>query len=147
MQTFYLPLPADHLLQALNSLHGGLTWLASSWRPVSPIWNYVVITVSSDDTIIYYDQMENGYERAFRNPTNIYDAVSNLPPRSGATAIRSTVIPGTVDDIINGQTTICCECGPGCPGPGSNNPLVRAGDKFAASKTIAITWAGWASRP
>ncbi len=149
VQTFYLPLPADHLLQALNSLHGGLTWLASSWRPVSPIWNYVVITVSSDDTIIYYDQMENGYEESIRNPTNIYDAVSNPSGTQvwGDGNPLNGHPPGTVDDIINGQTTIVLSNAVPVPGaPDPNNPLVRAGDKFAASKAIAITWAGWASQ-
>jgi hypothetical protein len=77
VQTFYLPVPADQLLQALTTIHGGATWLGSQWTPVSPIWNYVVITVSSDDTLIYYDQMESGYEINIRNPTNLYHAVSN----------------------------------------------------------------------
>ncbi|MDY0149001.1 MAG: SdrD B-like domain-containing protein, partial [Kiritimatiellia bacterium] len=149
VQDFYLPVPADQLLEALTTLHGGATWLASQWTPVSPVWNYVVITVSSDDTLIYYDHMENGFETNIRNPTNQYHSVTNLSGTQiwGDGNPLNGHPPGMPDDIIGGQTTIVLINSIDVPdSPDPENPLFRAGDKIAASKAIAVTWAGWASQ-
>ena len=70
VQTFYLPIPEEDLLQTLTSIHGGASWTL----PAEPIESYNSIVVFVDGTVIYYDQWEDGYEQDIANPNHIYSA-------------------------------------------------------------------------
>ena len=63
VQTFYLPIPEEDLLQTLTSIHGGASWTL----PAEPIESYNSIVVFVDGTVIYYDQWEDGYEQDIAN--------------------------------------------------------------------------------
>ena len=74
VQTFYLPIPEEDLLQTLTSIHGGASWTL----PAEPIESYNSIVVFVDGTVIYYDQWEDGYEQDIANPNHIYSAANAL---------------------------------------------------------------------
>jgi uncharacterized repeat protein (TIGR01451 family) len=148
VQFFYLPLPEGQLLQAMQSIEGGTTWIDGTLKPANPIQYYVSISSVSDGTIIYYDQMEDGYESTVNNPTSIFDAITNPSgtqiwgdgnPENGSP-------PGIPSDLINaGSVIILNNPVDSTTPPNPATPLFQAGDKIAATKAIAMTFAGWAS--
>ena len=142
VQTFYLPLPANQLLNALQAISGNTT-------PAYPIQIRAVITTSSDATIIYYDQMENGFEAVINVPTSIYNPIGNPSGTQiwGDGDPSNGFPPGFPDDLIPAGSAITL-ANPILNGqPTVNAPLFNAGDKIAATKGIAVTWAGWSTGP
>jgi uncharacterized repeat protein (TIGR01451 family) len=140
VQIFYLPLPADQLRTALRTI-------ADSTAPDWPVWIYAVVTAVSDGTIIYYDQMEDGYEAELRNPTSIYHPTTNPSGTQiwGDGDPSNGFPPGIPDDLINAGAAIVLTNPIDSGEPTSSNPLFNGGDKIASNKAIAVTWAGWAS--
>jgi hypothetical protein len=146
VQTYYLPVPENQLLLVLQSIEDG----GPSTPPGSPIQNRAVITAVSDDTIIYYDQMENGYEAVIRNPVGIYHSVTNPSGTQiwGDGDPSNGQPPGVTDDLIRAGTAIRLAGALTVPlSIDPNNPQFRGGDKFASTKAIAVTWAGWSTGP
>ena len=89
VQTFYLPIPEEDLLQTLTSIHGGASWTL----PAEPVASYNSIVVFVDGTVIYYDQWEDGYERTPR------------ARRSGAMATPPTAIRPTTRTTSSTRAT------------------------------------------
>lgn len=148
VQTFYVPLPEPHMLTVLRELSTGLA-ANTNYYPANPMTRYIGISVIGKGTIIYYDQMENGYEADIANPTSIYDAVTNPSgtqiwgdgdPSNGAP-------PGIPSDLLEGGTTIILDGEMNTPGePTAASPKFNGGDKIASSKAIAITTTVWAGK-
>lgn len=142
VQYFYIPQPEDHLLQVYRTIQAGGSGAVAS----DPIWTYVSIAILADNTVVYFDQWENGYDSDISNPTNIY-SFSN----PGGTQIwgdgdnSNGAPPGVPDDILKAGTVILL-----------NNPVTSTnrlaidfdgGDKIAASKTIAVSRLSWSTGP
>ncbi len=143
VQFFYVPFPEDQLLQGLQAIEAGST----SPDPVNPVQTYISIAAIANNTIVYYDQWENGYDGDIANPLNLY-STSNL----GGTQIwgdgntANGAAPGVTTnagDVINAGTVIVL-----------NNSVSTTNlsaidfdgrDKIAATQTIAVTKTGWAS--
>ncbi|WP_287463411.1 hypothetical protein, partial [Accumulibacter sp.] len=140
VQLFYVPFPEDQLLAGLQSISGNTT-------PTNPMQTYVSIAASSNDTMIYYDQWENGYDLDIANPTDLYSA-ANLGGTQiwGDGNISNGAAPGVTtnagDVIKAGQVIVL------------NNAVTTTNltaidfdgrDKIAATKTVALTHVGWAS--
>ena len=144
VQVFYLPLPEDQLRTALRTIESGGAGDAPDW----PVWIYAVVTAVSDGTIIYYDQMENGYEAELRNPDSIYHATTNPSGTQiwGDGVTLNGFPPGIPDDLINAGAAIVLTNSIDSGQPTAANPLFNGGDKIAANKAVALTWAGWASQ-
>lgn len=141
VQFFYVPFPEDQLLLGLQTIESG----GPSTAPTNPVTTYVSIAAVSSNTIIYYDQWENGYDPDIANPMNLYSTPGNL----GGTQIwgdadpTNGAPPGVATDIINAGTVIIL-----------NNvvdvttPLVidfDGRDKIAATKSVAVSRSGWAA--
>ncbi|WP_333788323.1 hypothetical protein, partial [Methanomethylovorans sp.] len=143
VQFFYVPIPEGQHLQALTAIQSG----GSGTSPGNPMQSYISISAIADNTIVYYDQYENGFEPDIGNPLDVYSN-SNLDgtqiwgdgdPSNGAP-------PGIASDIINEGTVIVL-----------NNPVtttdpitvIKYGgrDKIAATKTISVVRAGWSTGP
>jgi hypothetical protein len=142
VQLFYVPFPEDQLLQRLVAIENG----GGGATPVSPVTTYISIAAVAPNTIVYYDQWENGYDPDIANPANLYsggnpggtqvwgngNAADGAPPS----------IPG---DVINAGTVIVLS--------NSINTANLAAidfdgrDKIAATKTVAVTRVGWATGP
>ena len=135
-QTFYIPIPEDNLLTALNVI---------SPAAIDPVQTYVSLAVFVDGTFIYYDQWENGYDRDIANPNNLYSS-ANL----GGTQIwgdgdpSNGFPPGYPSDVLKAGDVIIL-----------NNAVKSTtrqsvidwdgGDKIGATKPIAVTRAVWAT--
>ena len=145
VQTFYIPMPEDDLLNVLQTIENGTTWIPAAQLPADPVYTYVTISVFSDNTIIYYDQWENGFETSINNPLNLYHPVDN----PGGTQIwgdgnpLTGRPPGFTNDVLNFGDVIRLENYV----VSTNRSVINfdAGDKIASTKPIAVTWAGWAS--
>src|SRR5258705_5001089 len=68
VQVFYMPFPEDQLLTGLQAIESG----GPSAAPTNPVTTYISLAAVSSNTIIYYDQWENGYDADIANPSNIY---------------------------------------------------------------------------
>ena len=66
VQLFYVPFPEDQLLQGLQAIE------RRPARPTNPVTTYISIAAVANNTIIYYDQWENGYDTDIANPLNLY---------------------------------------------------------------------------
>ncbi|MCW5558496.1 MAG: DUF11 domain-containing protein, partial [Verrucomicrobiae bacterium] len=141
-QFFYVPFPEDQLLAGLQAIESG----GSGSTPVNPVTVYISIASLANNTIIYYDQWENGYDDDIANPANLYSATN-----PGGTQIwgdgdsSNGIPPGFTTDVINAGSVIVL-----------NNTLNTANlaaidwdgrDKIAATKPVAVTKTGWATGP
>jgi len=141
-QYFYVPFPEDQLLAGLQAIESG----GSGSTPANPVTVYISIAPLANNTIIYYDQWENGYDGDIANPANLYSAV-NL----GGTQIwgdgdpSNGIPPGFATDVINAGSVIVL-----------NNALNTTTltaidwdgrDKIAATKPVAVSKTGWATGP
>lgn len=144
-QIFHLPLPEDDLLLALQTIEGDSQWISAAQKPRDPIQTFASITVFSDNTLIYYDHWESGFEFNIAQPTNLYDAVTN----PSGTQIWGDGDPanghpsGISDDELSAGTIIILDN----PVVSSNRTQVNfdGGDKLGATKAISVTRVGWAA--
>ena len=137
VQFFYVPFPEDDYLNAFQSIN--------ATNPVNPVTSYITITAVGDDTVIYYDQWENGYDTDIANSYNIYSA-TNLGGTQiwGDGNLANGIPPGFATDEIDAGAVIDL-----------NNQIQTGtletvidfdgGDKIAATKTVAVTRCCWAS--
>ncbi|MCM8639008.1 MAG: DUF11 domain-containing protein, partial [Candidatus Accumulibacter sp.] len=143
-QVFYVPFPEDQLLAGLQAIESG----SGSTNPTNPVQTYISIAASANNTIIYYDQWENGYDVDIANPNDLYSAINPGGTQIwGDGDISNGAAPGVASnaaDVINAGTVIVL------------NNAVQTGtlqsvidfdgrDKIAATKSVALTHVGWAS--
>ncbi len=140
VQTYYVPLPEEQVRNSLLTLYSGTG---------DDIRTVVSIAAISDDTIIYYDQWENGYEPELGHPSDIYDAATNPDgvqiwgdgdPSNGAP-------PNVPGDVINAGTVAVLENTIPANPRDSADIFFDGGDKFAVTKPVAVTRASWAIDP
>ena len=144
VQTYYLPIPEEDLLQTLTSIHGGASWTL----PAEPIESYNSIVVFVDGTVIYYDQWEDGYEQDIANPNHIYSASNPTgtqiwgdgDPSNGAPPdyphdkfYAGDVIVLSSEVKVNGRNA-------------AKQVFFDGSDKIGVSRPVAITRAVWASQ-
>ena len=144
VQTYYLPIPEEDLLQTLTSIHGGASWTL----PAEPIESYNSIVVFVDGTVIYYDQWEDGYEQDIANPNHIYSASNPTgtqiwgdgDPSNGAPPdyphdkfYAGDVIVLSSEVKVNGRNP-------------AKQVFFDGSDKIGVSRPVAITRAVWASQ-
>jgi choice-of-anchor A domain-containing protein/uncharacterized repeat protein (TIGR01451 family) len=136
VQTFYLPIPEPQFLQVLKTI-------AATSTPKNPMQVYASVAAVADNTIIYYDHWENGFDPDIANPLNVYSAANpggtqiwgDGDPSNGAP-------PGVPGDIINAGTVFLLNNAVDTAVPGIR---FDGRDKIATTKSIAVTRAGWAS--
>ena len=143
VQTFYIPRPEDEMLQSLQTIAAGIT---GEWQPTDPIQSYVSIAVFADNTVIYYDQWENGFDPDIANPTNRYNALTN----PGGTQIwgdgdpSNGYPPGYTTDVLSAGDVVLLTNAVVSASRGSVIDF-DGGDKIAVTKPIALTRATWAT--
>jgi uncharacterized repeat protein (TIGR01451 family) len=156
---FYMPLPESDALTAFESIfpgpnvNTGIETCPNSTAPGNPISTYSSITVLRDNTIIYYDHHENGYEADTLNPTTIdnggtseiwgdLNIANGFAPGSACTVASPDscdVLNAGIIIVLNNDITT------------TTNPEVQddfdGGDKISASDTISMTKANWSTGP
>lgn len=139
--TMYVPFKEVDVHRALF----GTGSLCTSCSANQDVRTTIGITIAADDTTIYYDHWEDGYEDDIANPapsstTRIW---GDANPANGA----PPGIPGDVLDagdviILQDVVDVTLATTP------SRNPATRfydGGDKIAATRGVAVTRAGWGS--
>ena len=96
VQFFYVPEEEEDIKQALI----GIT---SDFSAVTGIETVISLTVSTDNSIIYYDHWEDGYESDLDNPTQSSTQVwGDNDPSNG-------IAPGFTTDVLNAGDIIALE--------------------------------------
>jgi uncharacterized repeat protein (TIGR01451 family) len=146
VQFFYVPFPEDQVLAMLTAIENG----GPSQAPAEPITSYITITAVADDTIIYYDQWEDGYDVDIANTYNIYTSTNTGGTQIwGDKNVANGAPPGvTVDanDVVNAGTVIRLENTVVTTTRQTVKDDFDGGDKIAATKTIAVTRTTWAAQ-
>ena len=134
VQIFYVPAPEDDAFNALKGIFPGNVPFAIT----EPIVSFTSISVIAEGTIVYYDQWEDGYEIDISNPTQASTQIwGDGNPANGAP-------PGFAGDLFGSYAVIILR---------SNVDLLTrqsvvdfdGGDKFGATRSIAVTRAFWDS--
>lgn len=170
VEVYYVPLPDDWLMQHMEDIDAD-TGSDTTGGPYPPVRSVIGISISSDGTVVWYDQWEDGsYDADIANPTNVYHAVSNpsgtqiwgdnnpsngYPPRfkdQDNTAQRDVLNAGDV--IVLDNLVPITAINNGNHGPwyqtnpyysGRNAAVIRydGKDKFGSNFPVAATRAGW----
>lgn len=138
-ETFYVPYPEDQILTDLQGIRNGGVGQCGDGvdEPVDPITTLIGITILAENTVIYYDHIEDGFEPVLDNPVQSTTLVW------GDGDLSNGIAPGFPTDIISAGSEIVLR-----------NDVVTTtldsvidfdgGDKFAGSLPIAATRAAWA---
>jgi hypothetical protein len=144
VQFFYVPFPEDQVLTMLTAVN--------ATNPVNPVTSYVTITAVADDTVIVYDQWENGYDVDLTETLDTYSSIGAEPNLDGTQIwgdhnVANGAPPGVSTDLgdaIDSGTVINLESEVQTATRQSDIDF-DGGDKFAANKTIAVTRTTWAA--
>lgn len=139
VQHFYVPVPEDQVFAALKAIYpSNFTCPAFGENVANPIITYISISVISDNTILYYDHWEDGFEIDVTHPQQPTTQIwGDGNPANGAP-------PGNASDLIKVDSVIVL-----------NNPVnsttlqsvidFDGGDRISSSNMIAMTRAAWAT--
>ncbi len=135
--TFFVPIPEADYLLGLTEITLGITQL----KPVNPVTTYISIAAVADNTIIRYDQWEDGYDKAAYTETPLQPTTEVWGDRNPTNGIP----PGYTNDVILGGDVILLY-----------NSLYTTNasavdfdgrDKIIADRAISVTRTFWASGP
>ena len=138
-QYYYIPITADEVYQHYLDMNFG----NGSSVAQSNIITIISMVASISNTVIYYDQWENGFDLDISNPTNTWSAGN-----TGGTQIwgdnnpANGIAPGYTQDIINAGTIIVLQTTNNSPRD-SSIVSFDGGDKVASTKPITITEVLW----
>ncbi len=152
VQTFYNPLPEEDVYTALYEIEGEYEYKVTSngkttnYTPAWPVYSYTYITVFADNTVIYYDQFENGYEEDISNPESLYSSGNKQGTQIwGDGDLSNGCAPGTTDDILRAGSVIKLESAVEKDKVGMEL-YCNGRDKWAATKPCAASRALWADQ-
>ena len=104
VQIFYIPMPEDQILAALRGVYpGGAPALCNNnvaSDVLEPVNTYVSVAAIANDTIIYYDNWEDGFEPVISAPVQATTWIWGDGNLTNGTA------PGTGDDRIHAGTVL-----------------------------------------
>ncbi|MFN8470908.1 MAG: hypothetical protein U0822_01700 [Anaerolineae bacterium] len=143
LETFYLPLPEPQVRQALAQV--------SSATPTSNQMRSVTsISITVDNTKVYYDQWEDGYEADLSNPvqstTQIWgdgNAANGCAPNINFVAVTCT----NANDVLQAGDVIILDNLVPIPGTPPTPYPYNGRDKVGATDVVAIVRAEWAPSP
>ncbi|MGL6338657.1 MAG: DUF4347 domain-containing protein, partial [Waterburya sp.] len=142
-QLFYVPGSEADILSAFQSLtpnyNNGVNDFPAQYKPIAPITSTISLTASTNNTVIYYDHWEDGYEGDINNPVQSTTQIWG----DGNTA--NGVFPGTTTDQISAGDVAVLQNDVSLP-RNSSSTLFDGRDKIGASKAIAVTRTAWAAQ-
>ena len=134
VQFFYVPLDDDDIKIALDVLESDTTVNSNLDSSIS-------VTVSTNNTIIYYDHWEDGYETDINNPTQSSTEIwGDNDPSNG-------IPPGFTTDVLDAGEIIILRNTIATTPRDSNAIFFDGRDKLGASKAIVVTRQLWSESP
>ncbi|AFZ37589.1 conserved repeat domain protein [Stanieria cyanosphaera PCC 7437] len=133
VQFFYIPKKEADILTAIKAVATNTT---SNFNSATDINTVISITVSTNNTIIYYDHWENGYESNLSNPTQSNTQIwGDNDPSNG-------IAPGYTTDVLKAGNIISLT---NSVNPSTTSSVVDydGEDKIGASKAIVISRPYW----
>ncbi len=134
IQTFFVPLPELQVQTSLEAVDTGTDEIGDVMRSM------ISIVATGNNTIIYYDHWEDGYEADLANPVQASTQIwGDNDPANG-------IPPGFATDLINAGDVITLENDVSLPRDPSQ---IRydGRDKFGGTRAVAVTRASWAVDP
>lgn len=131
-QIHFVPLPEPDVQTALTAIAG-------VGKVSGDIKTVIAISATSDNTVVVYDQWEDGYEADLSNPLQSSTQIW------GDGNLANGVAPGTADDIIHAGQTLLLQ---NAVNPASPlTPDYDGRDKIGSTRAISVTKAGWSTVP
>lgn len=130
-QSYFVPLPETNLRGSYATLYAATS---------QQIQSIVSIATSSLNTIVVYDQAEDGYEADLNNPTQSSTRIW------GDGIASNGVAPGFADDRIPVGGSIVLQNRVDLPRD-TGDLLFDGGDRIASTRAVAVTRAAYATNP
>jgi len=134
VQTYFVSLPDQQVSDSFDALDNYQGRIGSVMR------NIISIVAALDNTIIYYDHWEDGYEIDIANP---YQSTAQIWGDSNSS---NGIPPGFASDVINAGDVVALENDVTLP----RNPsqiFYDSRDKFGVTHPVAVSHALWAPDP
>lgn len=133
VQFFYIP-------KKEADIRSGLYAVNTAFGLIGNIRTVVSLTVSTDNTIIYYDHWEDGYESDLNNPTQSTTKIwGDNDPSNG-------IPPGYTTDVLNAGNIITLDNVVNVANTATTIDY-DGEDKIGASKAIVVSRAYWPDDP
>lgn len=129
-QVHFVPLPEGNLQTAQKAISSNVSGNENT---------VIAITATSNNTVIVYDQWEDGYEADISNP------IQSTTQIWGDGDLNNGVTPGTTNDLIQAGQTIVLQ---NQVNPASPLTVDYDGrDKIGSTQAVSVVRAGWSATP
>lgn len=153
-QTFFIPMPEGDVFEnALRKINSGADKNGNLWVRGKMV-SLVSVAISTDDTVIYYDHWEDGYEKDATNPksqnTGIWgDGNASNGCRPDVALVRTCL---DADDVLNAGDSFVIESKITVPRDTSNwfssgGIKIDGGDRLEVNFPVTITRGEYAEYP
>jgi large repetitive protein len=139
VQTFYLSMPEDQVRTAFVAIDTGNGTIANTMVSITSI------AVTVNNTIIYYDQWEGGYEADIANPVQTSTLIFGDGNTSNGNACTYAATLCSNDVLTAGAVLVLRNDVPS--NPRGTSVTFDAHDKVAVTQLVAVTRAMWAAPP
>ena len=129
-QVHFVPIPEGNLQTAQQAISSSVSGLETT---------VIAITATANNTVIVYDQWEDGYEADINNPTQASTQIW------GDGNLTNGVAPGTTNDLIVAGQTILLQNQVNTATPLTVDYDGR--DKIGATQAVSVVRAGWSATP
>jgi hypothetical protein len=139
VQTFYIPFPEDVMF---NEFFVPINRNATK----GSVMSIIALSISTDNTIIWYDHWEDGYDADVTNTTTASKKTEVWGDGNATNGCQPTIVCTNAADVLMAGTSFVIQ---NIVDP-VRNPLVYkydGGDKVATNFPIAITRGGYPTRP
>ena len=141
VQVFYIPFPETQILASLETLVPPDNSCGTTFGtvPGNPVQTITTISISQDDTVVYYDHQEDGFE---------VDITAPVQPSTevwGDGNLANGAPPGVATDILTAGTVIRLDTTYITTSPPALS--FDGGDKIATTENTAVTRVGWSTGP
>lgn len=138
VQTYFVPLPEVELFQSFKTLFPGSEYNTDKAMVRGNVTNAISVAIASDNTYVYYDHWEDGYEADVTNPTQSTteiwgdgDISNGAPP--GVTTNAGDILTGGLAVVLEDTVDPTQVRGP------LSEMLYDGRDRIQASLPIAVT--------
>ncbi len=145
VNTYYFPTPENEIHAAITGVVPGNSYchnsgeLPRNWtisEPRNPVYSYTSIVIGFDNTIIYYDHWEDGYE------ADIYNTTANSTQAWGDGDTSNGFHPDFPNDTFSAGDVIILETKVNANKIGKSI-IYDGSDKIQSTDTVQVNRMGW----